>query len=299
MVALLEKTYQQLHLAKSRKEELLKRLVKRVSEELGINISGNSSILGLTPKDKVHELLMKLQPINNGHQLVRIGGQSDGGYLLPNDFHDISVCFSPGSNLLWNFERELAESYGIRSYICDSEDQRPPDLSDLQTFSAHWVGPYSDGEKVLSLQDWILNSLTDSTKGDWILQMDIEGAEFLTLLALPNSLLERFRIITIELHFLETIKNRFAFEQIYKPFFEKILSRFDIVHLHPNNCCGLWSYGSIKFPRIVELTLHRKDRRLDLHKKFKSEHELDRPCVQGLQDYDLIYKNTSFNVVEK
>ena len=29
-------------------------------------------------------------------ELVRLGGNNDGGYLLPNDLEGITACFSPG-----------------------------------------------------------------------------------------------------------------------------------------------------------------------------------------------------------
>ena len=29
-------------------------------------------------------------------ELVRVGGENDGGYLVPNNFENIQYCFSPG-----------------------------------------------------------------------------------------------------------------------------------------------------------------------------------------------------------
>ena len=272
----------------------IKNLIRGILETRGINFAKNSMTLGLTPKSEIIALLERLRPVNNGHQLIRIGGPSDGGYLVPDDFEGIEECFSPGSNLLWSFEKSLQTQFGIRSFMCDTLDQKPSDLTNFQEFTQGWVGPYSDGQKFISLGDWMKSSV--STNSDLILQMDIEGAEYQTLLSLSTSDLQRFRIIVIEIHFLEALKNRWAFEMIYRPFFSRLLDLYDVVHLHPNNCCGIWSIGSFEYPRIVELTLHRKDRARYRRLLDTSKNVLDAPCVESNPDISITYANLNNNL---
>ena len=259
-------------------------------ESHGINLAFHAETTGLTPKQDVIDLLKRLRPQDNGHSLIRVGGPGDGGYLIPEDLSGITELFSPGSNRLSNFEKEVAERWQIRSYICDSIEEKPDDLSDFQDFTPAWVGPYTDGEQLISLAQWVEEK--SQSHGDLMLQMDIEGAEFQTLMAASTDLMRRFRIIVIELHFLEALKNRWAFEQIYSPFFEKVLSDFDVVHAHPNNCCGIWNYGDIKYPRLIELTLHRKDRGKYLIPRKSSKHELDEPCVPLSPDLALEFNDS-------
>jgi len=271
-------------------------LISRL-ENHGINLSRDTATTGLTRKQDVIDLLKRLRPQDNGHSLIRVGGPGDGGYLIPDDLLGISELFSPGSNRLSNFEKEVAERWQIRSYICDSIEEKPDDLSDFQDFTPAWVGPYTDGEKLISLAQWVEEK--SQSHGDLMLQMDIEGAEFQTLLPVSTDLMKRFRIIVIELHFLEALKNRWAFEQIYFPFFEKILTNFDVVHAHPNNCCGTWNFGDVEFPRLIELTLHRKDRSKLLIPKISSRHQLDQPCVPKNPDLSLEFDESGnrFKVV--
>jgi len=198
---------------------------------------------------------------------------------------DIAALFSPGRKSLSNFDVDIAERWQIKSYICDSIEKKPSDLSTFQDFTASWVGPYTDGENVISLAQWVEEK--SQSPGDLMLQIDVEGAEFQTLIATPTKLMKRFRIIVIELHFLEALKNRWAFQQIYSPFFNKILGEFDIVHTHPNNCCGVWNYGDVEYPRLIELTLHRKDRSKYLIPKKTSRNKLDQPCVASSRDLSL------------
>ena len=266
-------------------KKTLQRVVTKQLEEIGINLSRNTTTTGLTPKNEVLSLLSRIRPQDNGHKLIRVGGTGTGGYLIPDDVTVISECFSPGSNKLSNFESEIADRWQIKSFICDSIEEKPSDLTAFQDFTEAWVGPATDGEKYISLTHWVEEK--SQSQGDLMLQMDIEGAEFLTVIAASTQLLKRFRIINIELHFLEALKNRWGFDQIYFPFFDKLLKEFDVVHLHPNNCCGTWSYGDFEFPRIIELTLHRKDRSMYLRPIASSRNELDYPCVESKSDLTL------------
>jgi hypothetical protein len=234
--------------------------IRFITDSLGVNFTWRSQSLGLTPYSEVMELLRRLTPHNFGHKELRIGAETDGGYVVPDDFDGIAECFSPGCAGYWHFEKYLEDKYQIHSHICDSEDQRPKNLGAKQDFQPYYLGPSTEGN-FITLGDWVRKvELKDSS--DFILQIDIESAEYLTLIATSSELLSRFRIIVIELHHLEVIKNRHAFEMLYKPFFDKLLSIFDVTHAHANNCCGNWQYKDVSFPVTLELTLHRKDRRL-------------------------------------
>ena len=261
-------------------------IIRNLLERFGVTLRFKSAILGLTPIGDVALILQSFNPSDYGTTLVRVGDDGDGGYLVPNDFHGITACFSPGSNQLNTFEDFLEENYNIKSYICDSIDQKPKKLSELQTFTDAWLGPATEG-KYLSLTDWVSNSNLKEY-GDLILQIDIEGAEYLVLMATPISMLSKFRIIIIEFHSLESLKNRYAFELIYKPLFEKLNQSFDVVHSHPNNCCGTWSYGDMEFPQLLEITYHRKDRRIHESIKVETPHAMDSKCVK---DNEEIYIN--------
>lgn len=48
--------------------------------------------------------------------LTRIGGEGDGGYLVPNILDSISYCFSPGVDYKANFEKELSVKFNIKSF---------------------------------------------------------------------------------------------------------------------------------------------------------------------------------------
>jgi len=261
----------------------IKKIAKRLLDRFEINfVRDPKSVLGLTPKKYLRQYLENFRPINNGVPLIRVGEPGDGGYLVPDDLEGIEACFSPGSDMLWTFESQLSNKYGIKSFICDKEERRPNNLTEHQHFTPGWLGTEtSDG--FISLGDWISQSnLRDSS--DLILQMDIEDAEWPVLLALDTKTLLRFRVIVVELHFLSQMRNRLAFEKLFKPGLDKLFTNYDVVHAHPNNCCGTFTIDGVEYPELVEITFHRKDRGKSRSGFRSIPHELDSKCVPTMSD---------------
>jgi hypothetical protein len=122
--------------------------------------------------------------------------------------------------------------------------------------------------------------------GDFILQMDIEGGEYTTLLCTPPDVLRKFRIIAVEIHNVQTWFNPLAWE-VVKAFFEKLLEDFRVVHNHPNNNCPFIEADGILMPTVFELTLLRKDRTIALDYCNQFPHPLDQPNVLDKPDRPL------------
>ena len=57
-----------------------------------------------TDNIKLNQFLTAVKPVRTNHELIRMGGDGDGGYLVPNDLEGIDVCFSPGVSEIANFE---------------------------------------------------------------------------------------------------------------------------------------------------------------------------------------------------
>lgn len=196
--------------------------------------------------------------------LVRVGGNRDGAYLVPEDFTGVDACFSPGVATYKSFEDELANTWRIRSHMVDFsariEDFQTPLIHGMQTFSAVWLRRQTSVDSI-SLGDWILNSEPHAT-GDFLLQMDIEGGEYEVIESSPPELLDRFRILVIEFHQVRTeIISRREQAPIFKVV-EKLSPRFVVAHIHPNNCEGLKSLpgGRALIPEVMEVTFIREDR---------------------------------------
>jgi hypothetical protein len=245
-----------------------------------------TDFFGLFTNELVSEPELKLywrllKPYSNGHELIRVGGQNDGGYLLPNDLNGIKYCYSPGAGTIWTFEDSLGSNYGIESLVCDGTIQDFPSFNSLKSFIPKNVG-LIESENVISFESWV--SEVGANPGDLLLQMDIEGGEYPILSSIDSEFLKRFRIIALELHDLHLLALPSSFSYQYTQLMTKLLENFDVVHLHPNNCGGSYLAHGILFPKVVEITLHRKDRSRQLS-RAEIPHVLDFPNDKKLGEF--------------
>ncbi len=212
----------------------------------------------------VAETILVMKPQSSPVPLIRIGGNGDGAYLIPNDFEGITACFSPGVNNFKNFEDELADVYGIKCHMCDYSSDvhklRTPLIEGMQTFKKKWLD-IDGGDDSITLEEWV-RELAPNENEDLILQMDIEGAEFRNILNCPDDILRRFRIIVIEIHRLGVAKDPTEFEKQHGPLLRKLDKVFTCVHAHPNNCGGDFVLPELELniPYVHELTFLRRDR---------------------------------------
>ena len=63
-----------------------------------------------TPSTNVKELISLVYPKKLSVENIRIGGENDGGYIVPNDLEGIKYCFSPGVGNLSKFENDLSKA---------------------------------------------------------------------------------------------------------------------------------------------------------------------------------------------
>ena len=220
-------------------------------------------------------LLSALRPLDGGVPLIRVGPDGDGGYLVPDDLDGIRHAFSPGVSNESGFELELARR-GMRVFLADYSVDGPAARHPSLVFDKRFVGCLTD-ERFMTLDDWHTAKLgTDGS--DLLLQMDIEGAEYETLLAASPSLLGRFRIMVIEFHRLPQLWNE-PFFALAARAFERLLATHAVVHIHPNNCCGSVKSAGLEIPRIAEFTFLRRDRLRSSAHRTTFPHPLDRPNV--------------------
>jgi hypothetical protein len=205
--------------------------------------------------NQLKDLVTALRPVKTKFELIRVGGANDGGYLIPNDLECIASCFSPGVADTASFEIDLCKR-GIGSHLADgSVDGAPKGFTPL-SFTKKYLDGYND-EDNMTLTAWMHGQL--AILGDYILQMDIEGGEYTTILTTDRNTLNRFRIICIEIHDTDAWFNSIAWNTV-STFFAKLTEDFHVVHNHPNNNCGSVTAGGFLLPRVFELTLLRKDR---------------------------------------
>jgi hypothetical protein len=213
-------------------------------------------VVARTPPEDVRMLINLLHPVCGGAELIRLGPQGDGGYLVPDDLAGIDYAFSPGVSTESGFEADLTHR-GMQVFLADHSVDGPAQANVRFHFEKKFVGCLSD-DTFMTLDDWKSRTIPEHG-GDLLLQMDTEGAEYETLLSAPSGLLAQFRIMVIEFHFLHELWNRRFFDVASRAF-HKLLLAHSVVHIHPNNCCGSVKSDGVEIPRVAEFTFHRNDR---------------------------------------
>jgi hypothetical protein len=213
---------------------------------------------------------------------MRVGGDGDGGYLIPDDLNGIEGCFSPGVSDLANFEVDLL-ALGFPCFLADNSVEDSP-IKDLNLYFEKMHLSSVNTATTFTLESWVNKYMSNAQ--ELILQMDIEGAEYETLLAAPGDILRKFRIIVIEFHYLDHLTERFG-SGIIKSTIEKLLADFHVVHIHPNNARKLKQWGKLQIPPTIEVTFIRKDRVGQIHQVKKLPHSLDRDNVMQNETIEL------------
>jgi len=187
--------------------------------------------------EQICKFYQQLWPVSTGYQLIRIGGNADGGYLVPDALSGIQYCLSPGTCGYIEFERQLGEVYGIPSLLCDPGENAPKDLPDFMRFDrVALAGATGDGS--IKLADWTKKyRLEDASP--YLMTMDIEGGEVDVINSLNDDELFKIRIATIEFHYIHLLHMSEASEYAKGlcTAFEKMCRFFDVVHMKPNNHC--------------------------------------------------------------
>jgi|688.fasta_scaffold553736_1 hypothetical protein len=248
----------------------------------------------LEPSSKLKNFIKRFSENYINVDLIRVGGDEDGGYLLTNNLDEVKYCFSLGVGGSINFEKELSQSYGIKSFMADGSDDIISFSEKNLLFTKKYIGSRTYDDNI-TLTDFIFSSIGNSLDNK-ILQMDIEGSEYEILSYESIETLSSFTTLIIEFHELQKLFQA-EFLRSCQSIFEKIYLNFSICHVHPNNCCGIAEIDQIKVPRVMEVTFIRKD----LVSRFKNNtknisvpHKLDVKNMKHLPDVKMPenwYKN--------
>jgi hypothetical protein len=257
----------------------LKTKIKKIGRTVGLYISRTT-----TERELLEKMVLKFKAIDGGISLIRLGGDHDGGYLIPDDLEGIKYSFSPGVSNIANFEFDCLQR-GIISFLADYSVDKPPMNLPGCRFIKKFVGAYNN-DTIITLEKWIAESLPPGYNEDLMMQMDIEGAEYETLLATPDAILEKFRIIIVEFHNFHQLDNKPHYNLVNATI-EKIRERFDPVHLHANNYEKVANVNGVLMPNAIEVTFLRKDRIKEYKGLQVLPHILDLPNNPEWADVEL------------
>ena len=163
-------------------------------------------------------------------RLARIGGPNDGGYLMcENLLRDLGAAYSYGIGPKDVWGCQVSSRFDVVTHQYDCFDPARPSC-DGGRFDFHnaCVGPRRETKGGRTF-DTVANQI--AANGDTgkrlVVKMDVEGAEWESLMTTPDDVLERIDQMAIELHgvydarFIEVIR--------------RLKRHFYVVNLNPNN----------------------------------------------------------------
>ena len=254
------------------KSFIRKRIINLKKYIYDIAFKKSFSIQKLNSKFELESFISRFRENYISCDLIRVGGDRDGGYLLPNNLNNISFCFSPGVAQTALFEKELSDKYNIKSFMIDASVNSCPISGFNFEFLPKFLGTQTKNE-FITLTDWISETIGEDNSGK-ILQMDIEESEYDVLIFEDSKTLSSFSTIIIEFHSLHKLFER-SFLNMFSAIFEKLFKYFSICHVHPNNDAGLIELDGISVPKMMEVTFIRND----LLKKYANNEKIHLPHV--------------------
>lgn len=221
-----------------------------------------------------------VQPVSvTNCELARFGEPHDGGYLMcGNLLQEVEAGYSYGIDGYDGWGCQISDTLKVPVHQYDCFNTALPACAADTTFHAECVGPSAE-----SIDDRSFDTIEGqlAKNGDAgarvVMKMDIEGAEWDSLLRTPDAVLANIDQLAVEFHRI----NQEKFVQVI----EGLKRTFHVAHLHFNNhVCepGLDPFPSWAFEVLLV------NRRIGLVDDppvlVRGPHPLDTPSASNLPD---------------
>ncbi|CAH6418869.1 Hypothetical protein POVN_LOCUS593 [uncultured virus] len=207
------------------------------------------------------------------HDLIRVGKNYDGGYIVANG---ITYDHIIGGGILDDISFEvgmLDRNPGLKADAYDGSVKGLPYPDARITFHKTYIGPEAGRS---NLHEQL------KTYKNVMIKMDIEGGEFPWLTNLSDEELNSIAQLVIEFH------------EVYTPAkwaqIARLAKTHKLIHVHGNNCCGTYPMEGIQVPIVFECTFLRNDLEPSTTLNTKPlPGPLDQPNLKNNRDHNLNY----------
>jgi hypothetical protein len=234
--------------------------------------------------NRIYEVLKQLRPYDIDIPKVRIGGFTDGGYVMADNMTPDQVVLSYGLGGEISFDLEMAE----KGHACFMFDHTIAGLNASHpNFHYHPEGVAGESrpDKALFTVKEHLDRF-GIAGSRLILKMDVEGAEWDAMGRMPDEVLERFEQIALEVHEIGSIREP-AFLDKALAVLERINKRFTLFHVHANNNNPMETAGGFPVYNLLELSYVKTDVVSRSPSRTLYPTEWDYPNEQDRDDYVL------------
>jgi hypothetical protein len=215
--------------------------------------------------------LLKVYP-SQSLKMVRLGSQTDGGYVVFDDFdsNDIALSFGIGDNN--SFDQSIGSLVSV-VHMYDHTVPGPP--IEFENGNFHRFG-ISHIDRVQFLT--VPAILADIPKEkELILKIDIEGAEWEIFRSLDRNQLSRFKQIVGEFHNIHNLVRNEKGQELVLSVLKCLTNSHTFVNLHPNNWGRADIIQGFLVPDVLEFTLVRNDRFSYFQDQRNNRANLNRP----------------------
>ena len=203
--------------------------------------------------DKLSKIRLSLNVYSPDCELVRVGSDNDGGYVMANRFFDggIAYSFGIGNDVSWDMSMA---SKGYEIYMYDHTIEGLPHDNSRFHFNKMGISNKREPDDCLDTLENYIKRNKHGDRTNMILKMDVEGAEYGFMDAVEEATLKQFDQIMFELHSLnkkENVKNVLEF-------FSKISATHQLVNVHVNNYSDVFFVDEAVYPDTIEVTYLNK-----------------------------------------
>lgn len=225
-----------------------------------------------------HELLL-IKKVNK-YNLIRIGNDNDGGYVMIDDLHGgVAYSIGIGDDVSWDF---AMSKYGYEVYMYDHTIEDIPKRNKLFHFKKQGI----TGSDETHMQKKLTTFLENNHHGEidnMILKMDIEGAEWGVFETVSEKVLNHFSQIIVEFHGMLKFTNLSRYNEILK----RLNRTHQAVHYHINNCGKLLYINGHPYANTIEVTFANKQSYLFEDIEVNLPRNEDAPNWKALPDIEI------------
>jgi lipopolysaccharide biosynthesis glycosyltransferase len=155
------------------------------------------------------------------NNLIRIGPQEDGGYVIVDNInYDLFISCGIANDV--RFEESFLDIHKVKCIAFDGTiESLPPHRNNMEWIKKN-IG-YINTSNITNLKEYI------EDKSNIFLKMDIEGSEFNWLDSMSTEDLNKFNQIIMEIHW--------PFDTYRASMLNKLNTTHYLVHIHGNNYC--------------------------------------------------------------
>jgi len=236
--------------------------------------------------DSRHAYFEMLQPVAlTNCELQRFGEPNDGGYLMcGNLLGGIQSGYSYGISGYDGWGCDVSTKFNVAVHEYDCFDTTQPKCPNGRT-KFH---PECVGDKTETVEgrvfDTIKNQLARNGDGAKriVLKMDVEGAEWGSLLSVPDDVLERIDQFVIEFHGVGDERN--GTQEQKRRVVERLRRFFEVAHIHFNNATCTADLPPFPSWAYEVLFVSKRLAVVDPHRRVIGPHPLDAPNLPSSPD---------------